>query len=176
MYGAGVLLAPPERVRLVIDDTVAATGRLRADLEELLRRVHEHRLPAAAVERLDEIASMLRGLLDRAGLPSASPDALYEVSRAIRTDLPISFEAYLNLPRWYASRRAVQGSAADELLTQLALIADSVARTAGEAYAVDIQRMRDHPALPARPRAGRRPDLASSGAAPGRGRTRATGA
>jgi hypothetical protein len=29
LYGAGALIAPPEKVSLVIDDTAAETGRLR---------------------------------------------------------------------------------------------------------------------------------------------------
>lgn len=145
LYGAGALLAPAEKVSLVIDDTVAEVGRLRADLDGLLTRVRERRLPPEAVERLDEIASMLRDVLGRADLLTASPDSLYEISRAIRTDLPTGFEAYLNLPRWYAARRVVgQGAASDELITQLDLIASSVSKTAADVYAAEAQRMRDH--------------------------------
>jgi hypothetical protein len=145
LYAAGALIAPPEKVSLVIDDTVAETGRLRTDLDGLLARVREHRLPPEATERLDGIAAMLTGLLGRAELLTASPDALYEISRAIRTDLPTSLEAYLNLPRWYAARRAVgHDTASDELVTQLGLIAASVSKTAGDVYAAESQRMRDH--------------------------------
>jgi hypothetical protein len=88
---------------------------------------------------------MLRDVLGRADLLTASPDSLYEISRAIRTDLPTGFEAYLNLPRWYAARRVVgQGAASDELITQLDLIASSVSKTAADVYAAEAQRMRDH--------------------------------
>ncbi|GLY88738.1 hypothetical protein [Actinoallomurus iriomotensis] len=142
LYGAGALIAPPEKVRLVIDDTVAETSRLRTDLDGLVTRVPAHRLPAPAVERFEETTAMLRDVLERADLLSLSPDALYEVSRAIRTDLPTSLESYLNLPRWYGARHG--GDAAKELTTQLNLIADSVSRTAGEVYASEERRMRDH--------------------------------
>ena len=140
LYGAGALIAPPEKVSLVIDGTAAETGRLRADLDGLVERVRSHRPPAEAVDRLEEIASMLRDLLGRTDLLSA--DSLYEISRAIRTDLPIGFETYLNLPRWYAARHGEAASA--ELVTQLGLIADSVARTAEEVYADETRRLRDH--------------------------------
>ena len=43
-------------------------------------------------------------------------------TQAVRTDLPASFEAYLNLPRWYAGRRQLPGagrSAEQELVEQL---------------------------------------------------------
>jgi hypothetical protein len=143
LYGAGALIAPPERqVSLVIDDTVTETDRLRADLDGLVTRVRSLGPPADAIARLEEIASMLRDLLSRADLLSANPDSLYEISRAIRTDLATSFETYLNLPRWYALRHGDEASA--ELLTQLGLIADSVAKTAADVYGTEAQRMRDH--------------------------------
>jgi hypothetical protein len=140
LYGAGALLAPPEKVSLVIDDTVAETGRLRSDLDGLTDRVPERRLPPEAAERLDEIVAILRDLLDRADLLTASPDSLYEISRAIRSDLPTSLEAYLNLPR----RHSARGAASGELVTQLGLIASSVSKTARDVYARETQRMRDH--------------------------------
>jgi hypothetical protein len=140
LYGAGALVAPPEKVSLVIDDTVAETGRLRADLDGLVARVRSHRPPAEAVDHLEEIASMLRDLLGRTDLLSSG--SLYEITRAIRTDLPAGFETYLNLPRWYAARHGEE--AVGELVTQLGLIAASVARTAEEVYATETRRMRDH--------------------------------
>jgi hypothetical protein len=139
-YAAGALAAPPEKVSLVVDDTAAETGRLRADLDRLIARVRSRRTPAEALDRLEEIAATLRDLLGRTDLLSA--DSRYEIARAIRTDLPIGFETYLNLPRWYAARHGEEASA--ELVAQLGLIAASVARTADEAYAAETRRMRDH--------------------------------
>ncbi len=49
LYGAGALVAPPEKVSLVIDDTAAETGLLRADLDGLVAGVREHRPPDEAV-------------------------------------------------------------------------------------------------------------------------------
>ncbi|WP_202124965.1 hypothetical protein [Actinomadura physcomitrii] len=145
LYGAGALLGPPEpKVSLVVDDTAVETGRLRADLDGLVARVRSLDPPAEAMAKLEETASMLRDVLARADLLSTSPDALYEVSRTIRTDLPTSFETYLNLPRWYALRHG--GEAATELLGQLDLIAGSVSRTAEEVYETEARRMRDHTA------------------------------
>ncbi|WP_433187333.1 hypothetical protein [Actinoallomurus sp. CA-150999] len=144
LYGVGALAAPPQRVNLIVDDTAAETGRLRGDLDELVARVHGHRVPAQALERLDIIASMLRDVLLRSDVLNGSPDLLYEVSRAIRTDLPTSFETYLNLPRWYAARRIGHGTAGEELITQLDLITASVTKTAENVYDADTRRMRDH--------------------------------
>ncbi|GAB3980048.1 hypothetical protein GCM10029978_077070 [Actinoallomurus acanthiterrae] len=144
MYGVGALAAPPQRVNLVVGDTAAETGRLRGDLDELVARVRDHRVPAQARERLEIIASMLRDVLLRSDVLNGSPDLLYEVSRAIRTDLPTSFETYLNLPRWYAARRIGHGTAGEELITQLDLIMVSVTKTAEHVYDADTRRMRDH--------------------------------
>ncbi|GAA4629548.1 hypothetical protein GCM10023196_051320 [Actinoallomurus vinaceus] len=144
LYGVGALAAPPQRVNLVVDDTTAEIGRLRADLDGLVARVRDHRVPAEALERLDVIASMLRDVLLRSDVLNGSPDLLYEVSRAIRTDLPTGFETYLNLPRWYAARRIGHGTAGEELVTQLDLITASVTKTAEDVYDADTRRMRDH--------------------------------
>ncbi len=144
LYAAGALLAPPERrVSLIIDDTAAETGRLRADLDDLLTRVREHRLPPEAAGRLDEIAAILTGVLDRSDLLTASPEALHEITRAIRIDLPTGFEAYLDLPRWYAAGRRTPS---DELIDQLGLIAESVSTTATGVFDPEAQRLRDHTA------------------------------
>ncbi|POM23828.1 hypothetical protein BTM25_24540 [Actinomadura rubteroloni] len=142
LYAAGALLAPPEKVTLVLDDTVGETERLRADLEGLVGRVRARRATPEALERLDGIAGMLRDLLSRPDVLGADP--LYEISRAIRTDLPMSFETYLDLPRWYALRRTGHRTASEELLNQLDLIAASVTRTADDVYAAEAQRLRDH--------------------------------
>ena len=144
LYGAGALAAPPQKVTLVIDDSAAETGRLRTDLDDLLAKVRHHRLPAEAVERVDVIASMLRDILLRSDVLSGSPEPMFELSRAIRTDLPTSLEGYINLPRWYAPRRGGPGSAADELVAQLDLITASLTKTAETVYDADTRRMRDH--------------------------------
>jgi hypothetical protein len=69
---------------------------------------------------------------------------MFELSRAMRTDLPTSLEGYFNLPRWYAPRRGGPAPAADELVTQLDLITASLTKTAEAVYDADTRRMRDH--------------------------------
>ncbi|GAA4481488.1 hypothetical protein GCM10023191_000490 [Actinoallomurus oryzae] len=62
--------------------------------------------------------------------------------RILSIALAVALESYLDLPRWYGARHG--GDAAKELTTQLSLIAASVSRTAGEIYASEERRMRDH--------------------------------
>jgi hypothetical protein len=147
LYAAGALAAPPEKVTLVLDDTAAEAGRLRTDLDGLVSRVdrHRHRLPAAALTRLGEITSILYDLLGRTAALTGAPEQLYEITRAIRTDLPTSLETYLNLPRWYAARRLAGGrnTAAEELVTQLDLLKSDLTKTAEQVFATDTRRLRD---------------------------------
>ncbi|MBC6461046.1 hypothetical protein HKK72_24680 [Actinomadura sp. HBU206391] len=149
LYAAGALAAPPEKVTLVLEleDASAETGLLRADLDRMVERVAAHagRMPPPAMVRFRDIIEMLRELLARADALTADPDALHEVVRVIRTDLPEGFESYLNLPGWFAAGRGggERRTAADELNAQLGLIADQVRRTAERVYETDAQRLRD---------------------------------
>ncbi|REE95397.1 hypothetical protein [Thermomonospora umbrina] len=147
LYAAGALAAPPEKVTLVIADPTEDTGRLREELDALVERVAAHagRMPPPAMVRLKEIRDTLVHLMDRPDLPAADPDARYELTRAVRSDLPAGFETYLNLPGWFASGRgsAARRTASDELVTQLDLIAEHVSELAHRLLEGDAQKMRD---------------------------------
>jgi hypothetical protein len=148
LYAAGALAAPPDKVALAVEDASTEAGRLRRDLDELVARVreHRHRVPAEALVVLDSIASRLRDLLARTDALTAAPDRLYEIGHAVRTDLPASFETYLNLPGWFATGRGpgTRRTAADELVAQLDLIAAALTATAERMYEGDAQRLRGH--------------------------------
>jgi hypothetical protein len=70
LYAVGALAAPPEKVRFVLDDAGAETGRLREDLGLLVREVagKAGRIPPGAMVRFAEIKDVLVGLLDRPDL------------------------------------------------------------------------------------------------------------
>jgi hypothetical protein len=139
LYAAGALLAPPDRVVLVTDPTEEAS-RLRRDLDALVARVAAGRVPLGVAPRLDRVADVLRGLLDRPRELRADPDALHAATRVIGTDLPLSVQNYLNLPWWYAAAKQADA----ELLRQLDLIEADVVRTAERFHDVDAQRQADH--------------------------------
>ncbi|MFI7119474.1 hypothetical protein [Amycolatopsis sp. NPDC049868] len=148
LYAVFALLAPPERVRLVPADAAAEAGQLRADLESLVGKVTERaqRMPESSVDGVRRIAEVLDDLLSRPERWAANPDVQHAVTRLARTDLPLSVETYLNLPWWFAAKRRAAGeaSAADELLTQLALLETEVHRIAERFYAGDVHRQADH--------------------------------
>ncbi|MEV4396766.1 hypothetical protein [Nonomuraea sp. NPDC049607] len=144
LYGAGALLAPPERLRLRVSHAEMETSALRADLDALLRRI-EGRFPADVHLAVEGIAEVVRGVLGRAEQLAASPDELHVVSRTIRGYLPAGLEAYANLPRGYAlTRRAGrERSAHEELLSQLALLDARLREVADAVHRGDEQALRD---------------------------------
>jgi hypothetical protein len=139
LYGVGALLAPPERVTLVTDPTEEAS-RLRRDLDALVVRVGSSRVPEGVAPRLERVADVLRGLLERPRELRGDPDALHTATRVIGTDLPLSVQNYLNLPWWYA----VAKQADAELLRQLDLIGADVVRAAERFHDADARRQSDH--------------------------------
>ncbi|WP_198166946.1 hypothetical protein [Microbispora sp. ATCC PTA-5024] len=145
LYGVGALLTPPDRVRLTISHAEVETRRLREDLDALVAKVTPPRFPEDVVARVGELAAMLRDVLARAEVLTASPDQLHVVSQAVRDYLPTSLEAYANLPRSYAlTRRAErERSAHEELMTQLGLLETGLGRIAEAVYQGDEQALRD---------------------------------
>ncbi|MEO3870908.1 hypothetical protein ABGB18_19020 [Nonomuraea sp. B12E4] len=144
LYGAGALLAPPDRIRLTISNAEIETRALRADLDGLLQRV-AGRFPGDAHAAVDALAEVLRGVLDRAEQLTSSPDQLHVVSQTIRQYLPASLQAYANLPRGYALTRGKgrERSAHEELLAQLALLDAQLRQVAEAIHRGDEQALRD---------------------------------
>lgn len=136
LYGAGALLAPAERKR------VPAIEELRTDLAKVVGQAD--RLPPAAHAFVQRIDGILREMLART--PGADPDLLHRMIRLVRSDLPTSVEAYLNVPERLARP--------DELLAQLDLIEYEAHEIAERFYADDINRQADHTRY-LRDRAGR---------------------
>jgi hypothetical protein len=139
LYLAGALLAPSEKVRLVPD----TSAELRSSLETLLSRVSSQasQMPASTVDTVGRIAAILRDLLSDPARLAADPDLQHAVVRLVRTDLPLSLETYLNLPWWFASRRAGAG---EELVAQLGLLEAEAHRVAERFYATEVDRQADH--------------------------------
>ncbi|MBG0829829.1 hypothetical protein HS041_18860 [Planomonospora sp. ID67723] len=146
LYGVGVLLTPPDRIRLTIPHAGVETGPLRADLDTLLCGVRDsRRFPGDVVTRVTALAEVIGGVLDRAEVLAASPDHLHVVSQTIRDYLPAGLEAYANLPRAYALTRRGdrERSAHEELLAQLDLLEAALREVAQAVHQGDEQALRD---------------------------------
>ena len=139
LYAAGALLAPGEKVRLVPD----TSAELRSSLASLVASVsaQSSRMPASTVDTVRRIAEVLADLLSRPARLAADPDLQHAVTRLAGTDLPLSLETYLNLPWWFAARRAGAG---EELVAQLGLLEAEAHRVAERFYSADVDRQADH--------------------------------
>ncbi|MBB1155397.1 hypothetical protein [Amycolatopsis dendrobii] len=138
LYAAGALLGPPEKVRLVVDPSVEA-AEVRSSLAELVRTA-SGRLPESTVDSVRRVAEMLSDLLADPVRLAASPEVQHRVLLLARTDLPLSVQTYLNLPKWFATHRSEAGQ---ELATQLGLIERRAHQLAEEYYATEVNRQKD---------------------------------
>jgi hypothetical protein len=93
------------------------------------------------VDTVGRIAEVLRDLLAQPARLAADPDLRHAVVRLAGTDLPLSLETYLNLPWWFAARRAGAG---EELVAQLGLLEAEAHRVAERFYASEVDRQADH--------------------------------
>lgn len=122
MYGIGALLAPgPPQVAL--GGTSFDPDSIRKSLQHQLSAANGKLSPPLQA-KLQEIADTIIGILPHyAEFPPGSPD-LFVVGRTATDYLPSALQAYLNLPRAYATlHKMPNGKTADEVLgDQLALI------------------------------------------------------
>ena len=122
MYGIGALLSPgPPRVAL--EGTSFDPDGIRRSLQHTLA-IGNGKLPAPLQAKVQDIADTIMGILPHyAQFPPGSPD-LFVVGRTATDYLPSALQAYLNLPRAYATlRKMPNGKTADEVLgDQLTLL------------------------------------------------------
>ena len=137
MYGIGALLAPgPPKV------AVAATSfdpdSIRKSLQRTLSMT-SGKLSQPLQAKLQEIADTIQGILPHyADFPAGSPD-LFVVGRTATDYLPSALQAYLNLPRAYATlHKMPNGKTADQVLSdQLDLLAAKMDEVADAVHKKD---------------------------------------
>jgi hypothetical protein len=126
MYGVGALLAPgPPKVAL--SGTSFDTDSIRKSLQHTLTTANG-KLPAPLWAKVQDIADTIMGILPHyADFPPGSPD-LFVVGRTATDYLPSALQAYLNLPRAYATlHKMPNGKTADQVLDdQLTLLASKM--------------------------------------------------
>ncbi|GHH49528.1 hypothetical protein FHS35_002714 [Streptomyces umbrinus] len=141
LYGAGALLAPPERPPLPdFPDPSAQLEELRADYGKLRAYLADIELPPAAAGRLTELTDLLTALLDPgwvAEILAQDPEGVHALSRAVRQDIPEAVDTFVRT-RWWT--RLAPGTEPPErhLERQLSVLhseAQSLATTLHEAEA-----------------------------------------
>ncbi len=144
LYGAGALIAPPERPpQPDFPPPSAQLEELRTDFGKLGAYLAEADLPPAAAGRLTELTDLLTALLDPgrpSELPTHDPEGVHTLSRTVRQDIPEAVDSYVRT-RWWT--RLTPGSDPPEhhLERQLTLLREEFFWGRGE--------LRDQPQTPA---------------------------
>jgi len=137
MYGVGALLAPgPPKMALAA--TSFDPDSIRRSLQHTLSMANG-KLPPELQPRLQQIADTITGILPHySDFPAGSPD-LFVVGRTATDYLPSALQAYLNLPRAYASlHKMPNGKTADQVLgDQLTLLAAKMDEVADAVHKKD---------------------------------------
>lgn len=137
MYGIGALLAPgPPKVAL--SGTSFDPDSIRRSLQRTLN-IASGKLSPALQSKLQDIADTIMGILPHyADFPPGSPD-LFVVGRTATDYLPAALQAYLSLPRAYATlHKMPNGKTADEVLgDQLTLLSGKMDEVADAVHKKD---------------------------------------
>jgi hypothetical protein len=139
MYGVGALLAPgPPKVSL--SGTSFDADSIRRSLQRTLS-ISDGKLSPALQAKVQNISDTILGILPHfANFPPGSPD-LFVVGRTATDYLPSALQAYLNLPRAYATlHKMPNGKTADQVLDdQLTLLASKMDEVADAVHKKDSE-------------------------------------
>jgi hypothetical protein len=149
LYGAGALIAPPERPALPeFPDAGAQLDALRADFGRLRGYLADAGvdLPDTASDRLGDLTELLGALLDpgwSAELLAGDPEGLHVLSRTVRRDLPEAVDAFVRT-RWW-TRMAPGGESPERHLErQLDLLWQETERLAAVLREAEARRQESH--------------------------------
>ena len=137
MYGVGALLAPGPP-KMALEGTSFDPDSIRRSLQHQLSTA-AGKLPPAQMTRLQGIADTIIGILPHyANFPPGSPD-LFVVGRTATDYLPAALQAYMNLPRAYATlHKMSNGKTASQVLDdQLSLLAAKMDEVADAVHKKD---------------------------------------
>ncbi|MFK0020592.1 hypothetical protein [Streptomyces sp. NPDC090798] len=147
LYGAGALIAPPERPPLPdFPDPSAQLEELRGDFGRLREYLGGVELPPAAAGRLTELTELLTALLDPgwvAEVLARDPEGVHALSRAVRQDIPEAVDTFVRT-RWWT--RLAPGAETPErhLERQLTLLHEEADRLAVALREVEARRQESH--------------------------------
>ncbi|MEU8759803.1 hypothetical protein [Streptomyces sp. NPDC048659] len=142
LYGAGALIAPPERPAAPgFPDPAEQLDALRADLATLRGYLAEVELPPAAHGRLTELDTLLGALLEPGWVSESAHLRL--LGRAVRQDVPEAVDAFVR-SRWWD--RAVPGKEPPErhLERQLTALHTELRTVAEALHEAEVRRQETH--------------------------------
>ncbi|ULR56166.1 hypothetical protein [Streptomyces deccanensis] len=147
LYGAGALIAPPERVAPPdFPDPSAQLDELRGDFGTLRTYLADIELPPAAAGRLTELTELLAALLEPgwvAEVLAHDPEGVHALSRAVRQDVPEAVDTFVRT-RWWT--RLTPGTEPPErhLERQLGLLHEELGRLASALRDTEARRQESH--------------------------------
>jgi hypothetical protein len=147
LYGAGALIAPPERPPLPdFPDPSAQLEELRGDFATLREYLGGVELPPAAAGRLTELTEILAALLDPgwvAEVLAQDPEGVHPLSRAVRQDIHEAVDTFVRT-RWWT--RLAPGTEPPErhLERQLTLLHEESDRLATALREAEARRQESH--------------------------------
>ncbi|MFJ9813730.1 hypothetical protein ACIRU3_00415 [Streptomyces sp. NPDC101151] len=147
LYGAGALIAPPERPALPdFPDPSAQLDAVREDFAKLGGYLAGIDLPPALAARLTELTDLLAALLEPGWVAEAlaqDPEGVHAVSRAVRQDVPEAVDTFVRT-RWWT--RLAPGTEPPErhLERQLGLLRQEAERLAAELGEAEARRQESH--------------------------------
>ncbi|MEU7472219.1 hypothetical protein AB0A94_27495 [Streptomyces sp. NPDC044984] len=147
LYGAGALIAPPERPAPPgFPDPSAQLDEVRADFERLRDYLADVDLPPTARDRLTGLTELLAALLDPgwvAEIIAQDPEAVHTLSRAVRQDVPEAVDAYVRT-RWWTRLTPGQMPPEQHLVRQLELLHAEAERLAQALRETEARRQESH--------------------------------
>ncbi|MEU9974697.1 hypothetical protein [Streptomyces sp. NPDC051014] len=147
LYGAGALIAPPERPPLPDFPTPSAQLEgVRADFGKLGTYLTEVGLPAPAAARLTELTDLLTALLDpgwAAELLSQDPEGVHVLSRTVRQDIPEAVDSFVRT-RWWTRLAPGQEPPEKHLERQLTVLTEEAERLAATLRDTEARRQETH--------------------------------
>ncbi|WP_374114220.1 hypothetical protein [Streptomyces sp. NK08204] len=147
LYGAGALIAPPERPALPdFPSPSAQLDAVRADFEKLGGYLAGIDLPPVPAAELTELTGLLAALLEPGWVAEAlarDPEGVHAVSRAVRQDVPEAVDAFIRT-RWWT--RLTPGTEPPErhLERQLGLLREEAGRLASALRDAEARRQESH--------------------------------
>lgn len=147
LYGAGALIAPPERPAPPDFPTPSAQlNEVRGDFEQLGAYLAEVDLPPAAAGRLTELRDLLAALLDpgrAAELLAQDPEGVHVLSRAVRQDIPEAVDSFVRT-RWWTRMAPGQEPPERHLERQLAVLKEEAEQLAADLRETEARRQETH--------------------------------
>ncbi|MFD3719946.1 hypothetical protein [Streptomyces sp. NPDC058674] len=147
LYGAGALIAPPERIAPPsVPDPAEQLGVVREDFGRLRAYLAEVELPPAAGGRLTGLLELYAALLHpgwAADVLAVEPESVHVLSRAVRTDLPECVDTY-HRTRWWTRLSPGGESPERHLERQLSALYDEAERVTAGLHEVEARRQQTH--------------------------------